>query len=115
MVPLALALVIGVASSVGNAAAPAPASRRFLVLDERSDYELVYDFAAQACPDMNHRAHRRGDVPDAEPVAWYNPRTNTSTFMTATGGAATHAFVTAGMTLENLTKDDCARVVLNSR
>ena len=86
----------------------------YLVPDEQSEFELVYDFATEACPDMNLRAHRRGDVPDAEAVAWFNPRNNQSTFIMATGGAATHAFVAAGMSLENLTKDACTRVVLNS-
>ena len=52
----------------------------FLALDEHSDWELVYDFEKDACPDMNVRAHRRGDAPDAEPIAWFNPRTNKSSF-----------------------------------
>ena len=86
----------------------------YLVLDEHSDWELVYDFETDACPDMNVRAHRRGDVPDAEPIAWFNPRTNKSSFVSATGGAATHAWVAPGMSLDNLKHDDCSRVVFNS-
>ena len=93
-------------------AAAALSDGPYLVLDATSDWELVFKYPTDACPNINPRTGLPGDVPDSMPVAWFNRGANRSSLIFATSQGV-HASVAHGPTLDGLSRD-CDRVVFNS-
>eukprot|EP00040_Diaphanoeca_grandis_P027754 m.158820 g.158820 ORF g.158820 m.158820 type:complete len:546 (+) comp31109_c0_seq1:164-1801(+) len=106
MMTMASAMIVLVASYSALAQDP------YLVFDPDSNWEFAFNYNAEACSNINPHEEIRGDQPDSMPLAWYNIKTNKTSFISATSQGI-HASVGNGPTLNNLIHD-CSRVVFNS-
>ena len=78
-----------------------------------TSWEVAFSYYEDACPNKRPRNGAPGDTPDSMPTAWYNRELNVTSLISATA-QGTHASTSPGPTLATLSRDDCARVVLNS-
>jgi hypothetical protein len=105
--------VLAALLSASAAASVQALTQRHLVFAPGSDWEFAFDFATEACPNINPRDGVRGDMPDSMPIAWYNRAAQKSSLISATSQGI-HASTAAGPTLDGLARTDCKRVVFNS-